>query len=240
MKKILIGLLMVPWLAVASPLDDAMKNQLNAYINDQMTQDLLQGYIAPPYDQISYQRFEDMNKSCGSIMDKHFTEKDFSLLLKGDVWNLIAFGDEGTSMIGGLINESGGFSAISDYLNEDLVSMVNRNYSSFSKEKNRAEYRKYKSSPMAKKLDKKAMKLTESIDLLGKYKNEDEKQMFIALTVCFITKAYYPVLGVKESVYGSTLYNLNRDFRRSELNGVMNSLNEAVKEADKVKELYNY
>lgn len=239
MKKILIGLLMLPWLAVASSLDDAIKNQLHAYVNDEMTQDILKGYIAPPYDPISYQRFEDMNKSCSSIMDKHITEKDFSLLLKDDVWNLMAFGDQSNSMTGDVINKSGGFSAISDYLNADFVSMMNRSHSSLSREKNMAEYKKYKSSPMAKKLEKKAEDMMGFMDN-KKSKNEDERQMAVAIGICFFTKFYYPVFGVKESVHGSTLYNLNRNFRRSELNGVMNSLDKAVKDTEKVKELYNY
>ena len=61
-----------------------------------------------------------------------------------------------------------------------------------------------------------------------------------AFKLCVTIKAIHPIITKQESVYGSPFFELNREMRRSELNGAMKSLNKAVKEADKVKELYNY
>lgn len=70
-----------------------------------------------------------------------------------------------------------------------------------------------------------------------KVKNES---LVLAIGTCFFVKIYYPVLGTKDSEHGSLLHNLNRSLSRSAVNGAMKNLDEAVKEADKVKSLYNY
>lgn len=241
MKRIIIGILAIASFFVSAgeePYSEKIISKTMSFLDDEMADDLLmKNYFAPPYEKISYQRLNDFNDFCSDFSEKVGIRKnDYDLMLKEDL--LLSISSQSKDpVILSFINNSGGLIAISKYLNQDLVEILERSQRTSQKDELWQQYEKLRNSPIFKKAEAKFLSVNEKL----KQQEPDKADILNnAFKLCVTIKAIHPIITKQESVYGSPFFELNREMRRSELNGAMKSLNKAVKEADKVKELYNY
>lgn len=231
MKKIIAALLMLPMLANASYSERIYNNKVIPFINDEMFHDIVfNEYFAPPYNESSYKIFSYMNDFCSDLyLEYGLTQSHFDTLTKLQV--LAAISGK-PSEINKLVVNSGGLSTIKPYLNEDLVSILERSQRTLGNEKNEQLFVSFVKSPMYKKFKAKMDDFTKN--------TEGKSNLNTTLKICLSAKQYYPYFIEKESKYNGLLWNINRDMRRTNLNGVMNSLHEANKEAKEALKSLDY
>lgn len=230
MKKLLIGLLLglMPVMVLADAEDVA--NYFKKHGKEPVLQDIFkkQAFI-PPYE--NFGAFLDVVHVCNDdFLDEEPFYKQYAIM--GAKEDLLAYvSGELESFIGGFIKNSGGVTAIYDYISGDFVYLSNVRNRPQAKAAAITIFNEYHNSPQMQKL----LNSDAAVKLMANKKDKSEVSLKMKIALqCGLSNLIYTMLGgVEDSIHLQSISGIKNQIHSKTMGAAMSQTQEAIRQIQK-------